>query len=370
VANDLGGAIAQAGPMNATVQMARAAHTEATDVMLADIAAPWATLAAGCDGATLFAGPQFQLALRAAFGVTGHGIAAYQGGDLAGLLPFCALPAMRSLREAGFVRNAHTLRNHLLTNDPVAIAAILRVWRDTVLADTLLLENLPQSDMLANQITMAARALGLRADAATPGRVLQYADIAAGYDGYIATRSGQFRRQLRKRLRELEQVGDFRMDRLTGDALLGALPDWRGVVARSWQGQDAEAANTPADWALHAGLVTCGALWLARLDGRPVAALRMLEDTRATYVHTMHFDQSLRDHAPGLVLFDAMMQDACTRGLPRVDFNGSSPFFARWATGAAAHMSLRLYRGSLRGRGAQVARGVLRRVKAKPAPLS
>ena len=46
----------------------------------------------------------------------------------------------------------------------------------------------------------------------------------------------------------------------------------------------------------------------------------MLEDNRATYVHTMHFDQSLRDFAPGLALFDAMMRDACNRGVPRVDF--------------------------------------------------
>ena len=55
--------------------------------------------------------------------------------------------------------------------------------------------------------------------------------------------------------------------------------------------------------------------------------------------------------APGIVLFDAMMRDACARHLPRVDFNGHSDFFARWATGQNARMTIRLYRNSLRGHG-------------------
>jgi CelD/BcsL family acetyltransferase involved in cellulose biosynthesis len=350
--------------------MMRVAHHAAdgvdTGLVTHDIAASWATLAAGCSGATVFAGPLFQGALRAAFGLTDPCIAAHQSGNLVGLLPLCRHPLVRGmlgLRETGFARNAHTLRNHLLTDDPRVITAMLRVWRDDIDADTLLLENLPAEDILTHSITAAAQTLGLRADVPTMGRMLQHADVMGSYDAYLATRSGQFRRQLRKRLRELDQAGDFRMDRLTGDAVLAAMSDWQDVVARSWQGQDADAANTPADWALHAGLAPNGALWLARLNNRPVAALRMLQDTHATYVHTMHFDQSLRDHAPGLVLFDAMMQDACARGLQRVDFNGSSPFFARWATGQTLHMSIRIYRPTLRGRGAQTMRSLLLRMK-------
>jgi CelD/BcsL family acetyltransferase involved in cellulose biosynthesis len=331
-----------------------------------DVTASWATLAAGCGGATVFAGPLFQGALRTAFGLTDTCIAAYQRGDLAGLLPLCVLPPVRGmlgLRETGFARNAHTLRNHLLTDDPAVITAMLRVWRDTIDADTLLLENLPADDMLICSITTAAQTLGLRADLPTPGRVLQHADVLGSYEAYLNTRSGQFRRQLRKRLRELQQAGDFRMDRLTGDAVQAALPDWQAVVARSWQGQDADVANTPADWTLHASLAQNGALWLARLDGRPIAALRMLQDAHTAYVHTMHFDQAFGEHAPGLILFDAMMQDACARALPRVDFNGSSPFFARWATGQTRHMSIRIYRPTLRGRSAQTMRSLLQRMR-------
>jgi Acetyltransferase (GNAT) domain len=314
---------------------------------------------------TIFAGPLFQMALQRAFAAKAlPALAAFRGDDLTGLLPLCRLPAVRgmlSLRETGFARNAHTLRNHLLTDDPQVILAMLRVWHDDVDADTLLLENLPADDALMAAIADAASALNLRSDAPTPARRLDYAATDMPYDDYLATRSGQFRRQIRKRLRELQQAGTFHIEPLTGNALLAALPDWRAVVDQSWQGS--AAANTPADWALHTALAHNGTLWLARLDARPVAALRMLEDTRAVYVHTMHFDQSLRDHAPGLVLFDAMMQDACTRRLPRVDFNGTSAFFARWATGQTRQMSIRIYRRNLRGRGAQTMRALLHRLR-------
>lgn len=325
--------------------------------------------AARAEGATLFAGPLFQMALRDAFAMKSlPALAVYQGHDLVGMLPLCRhapVRGMLGLRESGFARNAHTLRNNLLTADPAVVMAMLRVWRDEVDADTLLLEHLPLESVLADFIAANVRSLHLLADAPTSGRTLHFSATNIPYDDYIASRSGQFRHQIRKRLRELQEAGDFQIDRLAGSELRAGLPDWRAVVDQSWQGQDSElgSANTAADWSLHASLARNGVLWLARLDARPIAALRMLEDAHGAYVHTMHFDQSMRKHAPGLVLFDAMMRDACARQLQRVDFNGTSPFFARWATGSTAQMSIRIYRNNIRGRCAQNMRSLLRRLR-------
>lgn len=334
---------------------------------LPDFDAAWSGLIDRTPGASLFSGPMFQNALAAAF--PGHvpvvSIAAYRGDTLSGWLPLCRLPAPKGLKETGFPRNAHTLRNHLLTDDPVVIAAMLAAWRDRSDADTLVLENLPQSETLAASLASASRQAGLLIDTPTPGRVLDFAELPSSYEAFLATRSGQFRRQIQKRHRQLEAAGRFRIDRLSGGDLGRSVPDWQSVVARSWQGRDrtAAGANTAKDWQLHRALTASGVLWLARLDDHPIAALRMLEDGKGAYVHTMHFDQALRDHAPGLVLFDAMMRDACTRHVPKVDFNGTSDFFARWATGTTRHMSIRIYRSSLRGYGARLIRTLSRRLQ-------
>lgn len=321
-------------------------------------------------GASFFSGPLFQNALDSAFPAQARvtSIAAFREDILAGWLPLRRLPAPNGLRETGFPRNAHTLRNHLLTDDPRVIAAMLEAWRDHTDADTLVLENLPHCDALAASLISAARQTGLLIDRQTQGRSLDFAELPSTYEAFLASRSGQFRRQIQKRLRQLEGAGRFRIDRLAGDDLTHALTMWQGVVARSWQGQDrtARGGNTAADWQLHKALSGNGYLWLAQLDDQPVAALRMLEDRKAAYVHTMHFDQTLRAHAPGLVLFDAMMRDACARGVPKVDFNGTSEFFLRWATGTAPHMSMRIYRASLRGRGARLIRSLSRRLRAGP----
>jgi hypothetical protein len=334
---------------------------------LRDFDAAWSRRIDQIPEASFFSGPVFQNALDAAFPTQPQvaSIAAYQGHTLVGWLPLCMLPAPKGLRETGFPRNAHTLRNHLLTDDPAVIAAMLEAWRDHTEADTLVLENLPFCELLAGSLTGAARQMGLLVDTPTRGRSLDFAELPSSYDDFLTSRSGQFRRQTQKRLRQLHDAGRFQIDRLSGDDLALAVPEWQSVVARSWQGQDrtARGGNTASDWRLHRALTGNGYLWLARLDNQPIAALRMLEDRKAAYVHTMHFDQALRAHAPGLVLFDAMMRDACARGVPRVDFNGTSEFFLRWATGNAPHMSIRIYRASLRGRGAKLIRSVSRRLR-------
>ena len=302
------------------------------------------------------------MALRSAFRPSGaaEAIAIWHGRDLIGLLPLADLPLRRGalvLREVGFARNAHTRRNHLLIEpDRSAIRALLLAWHECSSSDSLLLENLPDLDGLPNLMADVARHMGMGADDPTPGHLLDYADLGSSYDTYMGTRSGQMRRQLRKKWQELEATGHLLIDAVTGPAISRALADWQAVVGASWQGTQPEAANTAADWALHAALVTNGILWLARVNGQPIAALRMLEDTRAAYVHTMHFDQAFRHLSPGFVLFDAMMRDACERRLPRVDFNGRTEFFKRWATGTTEHVSIQIYRRSLRGRIAQAAR--------------
>lgn len=362
-----------------TLSATKAAPGIETRVLGADaldaLAPQWAARVEACDRATVFSGPLFQTALARVFfpDLPRRAVAVFRGAALAGLLPLMPLPLRQgpmTLREAGFARNPHTLRNHLLCDpDPDTVGGLLAAALGAVSSDTLLLQNLPDAGGTLALCADAAQRLGCRVDPPTPGRTLMVCDFEGSYDDYLATRSGQFRRQIRKRRRDLEAAGALSIPALSGAAITAAMPAWRAVVAASWQGQADEGEDmSQATWAFHESLAACGRLWIAYLDGRPIAALRMLEDSRAAYVHTMHFDPAMRELAPGVVIFDAMMRDAARRGVARVDFNGANHFFSRWATGSLAHSTLRIYRNTLRGRAGRMARRLLaaRRAAGQP----
>lgn len=330
------------------------------------LADDWRALPARRPGATVFAGPLVQAAHRAVF-EAGHDPVAVVAEGTEGLLSLWPLTRRRiaagpvGWRELGFARNAHSLRNHLLLPDrPDVLAAMLAACMALRGWDTLAFDNLPEDAALDEALPRVARRLGLACDPPTPGRMLLHADLAGGFEAFLATRSGQFRRQQRKRARELDALGSVKIEALEGPAVVAARADWQAVAARSWQAEEAPATLTEADWRFHTALAGCGRLWLLRIDSRPVAALRMLEDQGAAYVHTMHYDRALRDHAPGLVLFAHMMEDAAARGVARVDFNGNTAFFQRWATGAVIHRNWRLYRPGAAGQAIRMARAGLR----------
>lgn len=330
------------------------------------LAGDWQSLLARRPGSTVFAGPMVQAAHRAVF-EAGHDPVAVVAEGAEGLLALWPLTRRRvaagpiGWRELAFARNAHTLRNHLLLSDrPEVLPAMLSACLALPGWETLAFDNLPEDEALAEALPRAAQSAGLACDPPTTGRVLLHADLADGIEAYHATRSGQFRRQLRKRARELEALGRVEIEALEGPALGARLAEWQAVAARSWQAEEAADTLTEADWRFHAALSGCGRLWLLRIDGRPVACLRMLEEGGTAYVHTMHYDRALRDHAPGLVLFARMMEDAAARGLARVDFNGNTPFFQRWATGEVTHRNWRLYRPGTAGQAMRLARAGLR----------
>ncbi|EEW24155.1 GNAT family N-acetyltransferase [Rhodobacter ferrooxidans] len=330
----------------------------------------WADLLPRRPGATVFAGPLVQAAHVKAFAPSTpvRSLVLRQGGALASIWPLwqrrLAIGGL-TVRELGFARDAHSLRNNLLLPGDAAgqsLACLLRACRDLRGWDTLAFDNLPE--MAVPLLPEAAAACGIPCDPPRPGRLLLWADMTDGQEAYLASRSGQFRRQLRKRQREFALLGRSAIRVLHGDEITAALPEWKALAARSWQGENPEAAGlTALDWAFHQALVQNGRLWLLELDARPVACLRMLEDHDTAYVHTMHFDPALADHAPGVVLFAAMMEDAAQRGLRRVDFNGNTPFFARWATGATAHQNWRLYRPGLAGQAIRLARAGVARLR-------
>jgi CelD/BcsL family acetyltransferase involved in cellulose biosynthesis len=332
----------------------KASTAPLSDIGGGQLDAGWLWLAAEVSGATLFAGPGFQRALRAAFAQGSEARIALAGRPDRpdALVPFEVVPRRAgpfAWREARFFRNRHTLRNHLLLRHPGAARELLEGILDAEGWDVLFLENIPPD---VSSLVAAAAELGLGSDSPAEGRSLLHADTRDGREAYLATRSGELRRQLRKRTREMEKAGRLETTRLRGPEVVAGLPAFWALEDRAWQGTILAPEDRAADRAFDAALAALpdpGELWLLRFDGALVAALRLLGDGRAAYLHKMLYEPGLARLAPGVVLFGAMMQAVAEDPRQRIDFNGTSPFFARWATGETRHVTLRLYRASWRG---------------------
>lgn len=287
-------------------------------------------------------------------------VRAERGGRSSGTLPLVRRPLVRlglRIAEIGCPFNPNTILNAPLRDgSDTAAAGDLLEGAFSIRSDTLLLDHLPVACGTAASFAEAGARLGAKVDRPVPARTLFHADVGSGWDAYLATRSGNHRRQIAKASRLAEAAGDVETQRLRGaPAIAAALPAWFEVERRSWQGACAASAMTDADRTFHALLLRhlpedrIGDLWLVRMGGRPVAALRMLAAPGKVAVHTMHFDAGFKDRSPGLIAFAAMMRAACDGDAREVDMHGTTEFFGRWSTGTRAHASLRLYRPGLRG---------------------
>lgn len=313
---------------------------------------------------TPFSGPGYLGAVVEAY----HGqqrprllIARNGSGGLRGVLLLVARPLTRcglTLQEVGFPSNPNVIINDPLLRPPDATQAASALL-DAAFAndcDSLMLDHLPVEGGQAEVFSCAAVERGAAADPPRASRSLFFATIGGDYDTFLASRSRNHRWQIKKTWRKATESGTLHVSVARGaNDIRARLGTWFDIEARSWQAQTPDAAMQDVDRTFHTLLLErlppeeVGCLWTVALDGKPVAALRMLESPTRTAVHTMHFDAEYRNLAPGLIAFDAMVRDACERGISEVDMHGNTEFFARWSTGARPHQSIRLYRPGVKG---------------------
>lgn len=324
-----------------------------------------------------YCGPGFLMAALRAYheGDRPTLVVARESGAWRAVFPLVRRPLTRiglSVKELGSPFNANAI-----LFDPLISAGSPEEWRAAAAglidaafaagADTLIADNLPAEDGLPELFREAAATLGLRSDPVRPARTLYFAKLVCDWESYLATRSSSHRWQLKKTMRKARALGEVSVERHAGrEAIRRQLELWFAIERRSWQGADPAAAMSDRDRLFHTLLLDelaeeeVGDLWIVRLDGRPAAALRMLAAPGLVSVHTMHYDLACREQAPGLIAFEAMMRDACERGLREVDMHGSTEFFRRWATGQRAHGTVRIYRAGARGAVLQGARQLFR----------
>lgn len=347
--------------------------------------ATWQALAARRDDNRPFAGPGFLIAAARAF----HAEAKPElwlleaGGEAEAALMLIDRPLRKSgltIAEIGSHNNPHALITDLLLSPDAAIArmqaeALMRALREAS-ADSILLQHVP-APVQAEIVLAAARAAGFGCDGLEPSRELYFIACPETYEAYLASRSGDFRSQLKKRIRKAGQSGGYAVEILAGrEAIRSGLATWFDIETRSWQGVTPGAAMSDMDRAFMVHLIDeladdeVGELFLLRFDGKPAAALRMLGGNRRTCVHTMHYDQAFEALSPGTLLLDAMMRDAWSRGLAEVDLHGNSKHFKRWATGSRAHATMRLFKPGIRGLLLRQGRRVMKRLARSAEPAA
>jgi CelD/BcsL family acetyltransferase involved in cellulose biosynthesis len=307
-----------------TVTLKRApADTDKVEYRVLDsiepIAPEWDELATRA-GASPFLRPGWFQAWWNAFGRGRLRIATLRrDGALAGVAP-----VYRHLGTLLAVANVHSPVWALLAED----AAAERELVARLFAPNPLHTSLGYLDEAADgtvELVRSARASGRRLLTVTMQRS-PWVDTQGGWEGFEAGLSGKFLRDLRRRRRQLEQVGEVSVEVREGTELL---EEAFRLEASGWKEKRGTAIlsrpstrrfyRDVAEWAAPRGLLRLAFL---RLDDRPIACQYALEDGR-WYFLKGGIDPELLRFAPGKLLVHAMIERACAEGLESFEFLGA-----------------------------------------------
>ncbi|MGF1642001.1 MAG: GNAT family N-acetyltransferase [Thiotrichales bacterium] len=183
-------------------------------------------------------------------------------------------------------------------------------------------------------------------------------DLPATWDDYLASRSRNHRKEIKRQLRAIAAAGELRVERLgldPGDdpADVDRLIEDAATVSRlSWQGTAAHGhAICDDDWIgffrdssralARRGMLDLGVLYL---DERPVAFVWGHARGGKSWVATSGFDQAWRDYSPGSVLDALIIQDSIARGMGQLDWGHEfREYKQRWATGGTPMVAMCQY---------------------------
>jgi CelD/BcsL family acetyltransferase involved in cellulose biosynthesis len=244
---------------------------------------------------------------------------------------------------------------------------------------TLRLDRVLTSSAWPDALANGSPRRGAVAEPLEPPRPLPYVELAGGYDGWLASRSRNFRSQLGGRRRRLEREHDvvFRLaavpERVGEDfATFTRLHDAR------WAGRGKPGGLMTVNAALQSALVRPAfeqgwlRLWTMELDGEPAAAwYGWRVGTRYLY-YLSGFDPGRSDASVGTVMLAHTIAEAAGEGAHVYDLLlGDEAYKRRFETGRRTARSYtigaRLGTARLRARGEYWARGMVRWIRQRRA---
>ncbi len=161
--------------------------------------------------------------------------------------------------------------------------------------------------------------------AEVPEAVCPRAVLEGGWEAYLAGLSKHDRHELRRKLRNFERAGQWRLESATSAEGIEAGLDTLFEHMRTSHDGKARFLSPAMEAFFRDLAATFAGLGWARLhtlwlDGRPAATVLALEGPRATYLYNSGYDPAFSAHAPGLVSKAYALRHAIDRGHHVFDF--------------------------------------------------
>ncbi|MGD0274331.1 MAG: GNAT family N-acetyltransferase [Gaiellaceae bacterium] len=154
-------------------------------------------------------------------------------------------------------------------------------------------------------------------------------ELAAGFEKWLAARSGRFRRQIAQARRRLEAEGGSVGLVIDPAAVERATHAFGELHFGRWRGRGGSSLGNSVtavleDAATHLVERDEMRLWVVELRGRPLCVSVFLAAGGETLSFNSGFDESRGDLKPGLLALFAAIEDTFARGEHRFDFGGGA----------------------------------------------
>jgi CelD/BcsL family acetyltransferase involved in cellulose biosynthesis len=187
-----------------------------------------------------------------------------------------------------------------------------------------------------------------------------YLALTGGWESFYAAKSPRFKKTLRNNQNRLKRMGQVAVEEHRSvDSTSPLFAEIVELTARSWKGERRLAIATMprmreffTELTQRASARGWLAVWILRLDGRPIAMEYHIVAGGVAHALRADFDLAFEELSPGSALNHAIAQALFARGdLHEYDMGpGLNPYKLRWATGLRETVTLTAFRPAAYGR--------------------
>jgi hypothetical protein len=240
--------------------------------------------------------------------------------------------------------------------------AVLRYWAERASQwDMLVLEGLPVDSPQPGRIREVAGRSSLWVLPHGKVTTLYFADLEGSMEAFLKTRTGHFRKNLKRDLRSNERAGRIKVDEHRGSGVEAALDIMFDVERRTWKVRQTpdNPVFLPLDDRIRgffrdaarafAGTDDAQVL-VMKLNGDPVGGIFSLSRENVVLGMLIYLDDAMRGIVTSAHLWQAFFERSIERGMVRLDSNANTINAQKWANGSASFRRLYLFHSGLYSR--------------------
>jgi CelD/BcsL family acetyltransferase involved in cellulose biosynthesis len=340
-----------------------ASNSEVQRLLDAPLTVEWEALSRR-SAALLFLRPQWVIAWWRAFAEEGDKLALWyvrSNGRLSGILPM--MLRRGKLRSA---MNYHTPSSGILAENDASAQALVHAVLVDGDASEVVLAGLDSTGPDPGVCRSAALAAGQRV-LVLPHERACYIDTRDGWNAYSKKLGKEFRAEIRRYRRRLEERGAVTFEINKGEQNLPALLDTAfAIEAAGWKQRSGTAIRSEprverfyaeiARWAAAEDMLR---LCFLRVDGIPVAMLLALEYRGKWHLLKTGYDEQYHRSSPGTLLLHDIIQHCYDHDIARIELHGDAQVHKRrWRPDSRLVQRFHLFPATVPGHIAWAHRGM------------